>query len=166
MSLSTGSAGCACRFLRRKTNVLARWFFVQKPWRRYTDGDRRGFFLVEVLVLSFLVLGCAASATAYRALAQNRAATGAELAAAYLAQEQIARMEAQPGTFLRTHTDVPWLGEGESPVEKNGTRFEVSSVILPHPETTALAAVEVHVRWRTGGRSREETYRKLVPYRD
>lgn len=149
MLLSTESAECACRFLRRKTR-----------------GDMRGFFLVEVLVLSFLVLGCAASAAVYRALAQNRAATGAELTAAYLAQEQIARIETQSGAYLRAHTDLPWLGAGESPVEKNGGQFEVTSVISPHAETAELASVEVRVRWRTGERSRETTYRKLVPYRD
>ncbi len=149
MSSSTGWAGCACRFLRRKIK-----------------GDARGFFLVEVLVLSFLVLGCAASAATYRALAGNRAATGAELTAAYLAQEQIARIEAQPASYLRAHTEVPWLGAGSSPVEKNGAQFEIASIALPHAEASGLASVEVRVRWRTGDRSREEIYRKLVTYHD
>ena len=149
MSSSTGWAECACRFLHRRIK-----------------GDARGFFLVEVLVLSFLVLGCAASAATYRALAQNRAATGAELTATYLAQEQIARIEAQPASYLRAHTEVPWLGEGASPLEKNGTQFEITSIALPHAEANGLASVEVRVKWQTGDRSREEIYRKLVAYHD
>ncbi len=149
MSLWTGSAGFACRMLRQRIK-----------------SDARGFFLVEVLVLSFLVLGCGASAAAYRALARNRAATGAELTAAYLAQEQIARIEAQPEAYLRAHQEVPWLGEGTSPVEKNDTQFEVASSVRPHGEAPGLASVEVRVRWRTGERSREEIYRKLAPYHE
>lgn len=147
MSLLTGWAGCGCRSRRRRT-------------------DERGFFLVEVLALSFLVLGCAASALVYRTLARSRAEAAAEITAAYLAQEQIARIEAQPASYLRAHGEIPWLGGGASPVEKNGCSFEVASSVTPHADAESLAEAAVRVRWETGGRSREAVYRKLVAYHD
>ena len=147
MSLWIVSGGCAFRPRRRK--------------------DReRGFFLVEVLILSFLVLGCAGAAAAYRALSQNCAAIGAELTAAYLAQEQIARIEAQPAAYLHAHAQIPWLGKGTAPVEKNGKRFEIISSVSPHGEASNLAEAEVRVQWQSDGRSREMTYRKLVTYQE
>lgn len=147
MSLSTVSGGCAFRPRRRKNK-------------------ERGFFLVEVLVLSFLVLGCAGSALVYRALSQNCAAIGAELTAAYLAQEQLACIEARPASYLRAHTQIPWLGKGTIPVEKNGTRFEILSSLSPHAEAGELAEAEVRVRWQAGGSVREKSYRKLVAYHE
>ena len=147
MSLLTGWAGCACRSRRRRI-------------------DERGFFLVEVLALSFLVLGCAASALVYRTLARSRVEAAAEITAAYLAQEQIARIEAQPASYLRTHGEIPWLGGGASPVEKNGISFTLSSSVSPRADTESLAETEVRVRWETGGRSREAVYRKFVAYHD
>ena len=69
MSLLTLWAECGFRLRPRRNN-------------------QRGFFLLEALVLSFLVLGCGASVAAYRALAESRVSAGAEITAAYLAQEQ------------------------------------------------------------------------------
>ena len=147
MSLLTASGGSGCRS-RRPT------------------ADERGFFLVEALVLSFSVLGCAAAVMVYQALARHCAGMGREMTAAYLAQEQIACIEAKPASYLRTHTQIPWLGKGTAPVEKNGAQFEVESFVSPRGETTELAEAEVRVRWQSGGENRERIYRKLVAYHD
>ncbi len=147
MSLSTLWAGCGFRSLRRKSS-------------------QRGFFLMEALVLSFLVLGCGASAVAYRMLAESRVTAGAEITAAYLAQEQNAWIEGQQASYLRANGTVSWLGKGTTDLERNGTQFEISSSISPHPETDKLASVETRIRWQAGGRQREKTYRKLVAYRE
>ena len=147
MLLSTGWDGCACRLRRRRT-------------------DDRGYFLVEALVLSFLLFGCAASVLVYQALAQNRASMEAEITAEYLAQEQLALIESKPASYLRTHSDLPWLGEGSAPVEKNRTKFEVVSTVLPHAATNGLAEAEVRIRWQEAGKGRETVRRKLVVYHD
>ena len=145
MSLSTWWAGCGFRSRRRRN-------------RR----SQRGFFLVEALVLSFLAFGCGASVVACRVLAESRVAAGAEITAAYLAQEQNTWIEGQPSSYLRAHGTIPWRGEEAAALERNGARFEISSVVAPHPETGALASVETRVRWQIGERAREKTYRKLV----
>ena len=147
MSLSTGWGGCVCRLRRRRT-------------------DERGFFLAEALLLSFLLLGCASSVLVYRALAQNRAFMEAEITAEYLAQEQLALIEAKPESYLRAHNEIPWLGEGASPVEKNRTQFEIASTVSPHAGTDKLAEAEVRIRWRAGGKERETVRRKLVAYHE
>lgn len=147
MLLSTLWGGCGSRLRRRRNS-------------------QRGFFLVEALVLSFLVLGCGALVAAYRAMAENRVAAGAEITAMYLAQEQNAWIEGQRASYLRAHGTIPWLGSETESLERNGTQFEISSSVSSYPETDTLASVETHVRWRTGARAREETYRKLVVYHE
>ena len=149
MSLWTWRDGCASRRTRRKA-----------------DRRQGGFFLIEVLVLSLVVLGCGAAVMAYRVLDRARAASEAELTATYLAQEQLARIEAQPASYLRAHEDVPWLGEGSVPIERNRVAFEVTSRVVPRAETTSLASAEVRVSWSADGRSRQETFSKLVAYHD
>ncbi len=147
MLLSTEWGGSAFRLRRRRT-------------------DSRGFFLVEALVLSFLLLGCAATVLVYQALARYRACAEAEITAAYLAQEQLARIEAQPASYLRAHGELPWLGQGGSPVEKNRTQYDISATVTPHGESPLLAEAEVRVRWQAGGKSCEAAYRKLVAYHE
>ena len=147
MSLSTLWAGYGYRLRRRRNS-------------------QRGFFLLEALVLSFLVLACGALVVAYRTLAEGRVAAGAEITAAYLAQEQNAWIEGQPASYLRVHGTVLWLGQETEALERNGTQFEISSSVSPHAETDKLASVETRVRWQVGGRDREKTYRKLVVYRE
>lgn len=147
MSLLTLWGGCGSRLRRRRNN-------------------QRGFFLLEALVLSFLVLGCGALTVAYRALAESRAVAGAEITAAYLAQEQNAWIEGQSASYLRAHGTISWRGQEKAALERNGTRFEISSSVSPHPETNALASIETRVRWQIGGRAREGTYRKLVAYHE
>ena len=149
MSLWMSRGGCASRRTRRKA-----------------ERQRDGFVLIEVLVLSLVVLGCAAAVMTYRMLDRARAASEAELAAAYLAQEQLARIEAQPASYIRAHEDMPWLGDGSAPPEMNHVAFEVSSRVVPSAETMSLASAEVRVSWATDGRRREETFRKLVAYHD
>ena len=149
MSLWTSRDGCASR----RTRPIA-------------DRGQGGFFLIEVLVLSFIVLACGAAVMTYRVLDRARAASEAELAAACLAQEQLARIEAQPASYLRAHEDIPWLGGGGTPPEMNHVAYEVSSRVVPNAETASLAAAEVRVSWSVDGRSREATFRKLVAYHD
>ena len=147
MSLSTLWAGCGYRLRRRRNS-------------------QRGFFLLEALVLSFLVVGCGALVVAYRALAESRVAAGAEITAAYLAQEQNAWIEGQQASYLRSHGTLSWRGQETATLERNGTQFEISSSVSQHPETNALASVETRIRWQAGQRQREEIYRKLVAYHE
>ena len=144
---------------------LTKWAGCGSRSRRRWN-NQRGFFLLETLVLSFLVLGCGALVAAYRTLAESRVAAGAEITAAYLAQEQNAWIEGQSASYLRTHGTMLWRGGETAVLERNGTQFEISSSVSTHPETSALASVETRVRWQIGERAREETYRKLVAYRE
>lgn len=148
MSLSMSRGGCASRLTRRKAE------------------RQGGFFLVEVLVLSFVVLSCGAAVMMYRVLDRARAASEAELTAMYLAQEQIARIEAQPASYLRSHEELPWLGEGDAPPERNRVVFDVSARVVPSVEAASLASAQVRVAWSVDGRSREETFYKLVAYHE
>ncbi len=107
MSSSTWRGACACRCRRRRADAVRRFeAFVggralralylrlrrrcrfgcrRKKRGAFADAScgmgERGFFLVEAVVLSFLVLACASAAFAYRALALGRAASAAETAA-------------------------------------------------------------------------------------
>lgn len=146
-------------------SLLTLWAGCGSPVRRRRS-NQRGFFLLEALVLSFLVLGCGALVVAYRAMAESRAAAGAETTAAYLAQEQIAWIEGQQASYLHAHGMIPWRGGESTAPERNGTQFDISSSVSQHPETAALAVVETKVRWKISGRHREETYRKLVAYHE
>ena len=147
MSSLTLWAGCAFRLRLRRNS-------------------QRGFFLLEALVLSFLVFACGALIVTYRALAESRVVAGAEITAAYLAQEQNAWIEGQPASYLRTHGTISWRGGETTALERNGINFEISSAISPHADTDTLASVETRIRWQTGERVREETYRKLVAYHE
>lgn len=147
-------------------SLLTSWGGFGYLLRRHKHHNQRGFFLVEALVLSFLVVGCGAMAVAYRTLAESRAAAGAEVTAAYLAQEQNAWIEGQQASYLRAHGTIHWRGQESVSLERNGTQFEILSLVSPHPETNALASVETRVRWQTGKRQREEIYRKLVAYHE
>lgn len=147
-------------------SLLTSWGGFGYPFRRHKNHNQQGFFLVEALVLSFLVVGCGAMAVAYRTLAESRVAAGAEITAAYLAQEQNAWIEGQQASYLRANGTILWRGQQDSFIERNGTQFAISSSVSPHPETNTLASVETCVRWRTGERQREGIYRKLVAYHE
>lgn len=147
-------------------SLLTSWDGFASPLRRRKDNDQRGFFLLEALVLSFLVVGCGALAVAYRSLAESRAAAAAEITAAYLAQEQNAWIEGQQASYLRAHGTILWRGQEAPSIERNGTQFEILSSVSSHPETNALASVETRIRWQTGMRQREGIYRKLVAYHE
>ncbi len=112
------------------------------------------------------MLGYGALVVAYRAMAESRAAAGAEITAAYLAQEQVAWIEGQQASYLHAHGTISWRGGESAAPERNGTQFDISSSVSQHSETAALAVVETHVRWQIRGRQREETYRKLVAYHE
>ena len=141
MSLSTLSEGCGFRKLRLK--LLK---------------NQGGFFIVEVMILSFLVLACAGTAFFCRALERNLEAAEAEITAIYIAREEIAKIEAPTlgGASIRDP-----FGEVRI-VRRNGRDFFVSSEAIPRADFNNLEEASVTVSWNIDGRFREKIYRKLV----
>lgn len=121
-----------------------------------------GFFLLETLILGMIVTALALVCYSYLFLHRQRLYCEGAVTASFLAQEQIALIEARPTSWLRSADAVPWLGEGGSPVERNHRHFQLSSRVLDTPYGSHLRAIEVEVAWEEQGKRLRQHYRKFV----
>ena len=121
-----------------------------------------GFFLLDTLVLGMIVTAIALVCSSYLFLNRQRLYGEGAVTASFLAQKQIALIEARPATWLRSADVVPWLGDEDSPVVRNHRQFSLATRITDSPYGARLRFVEVRVVWEEQGRRIEQTYRKLV----
>lgn len=121
-----------------------------------------GFFLLETLILGMIVAALALVCYSYLFLNRQRLYCEGAATASFLAQKQIALIEAQPAAWLRSADTVPWLGDGDSPVARNYRLFYLTTRITDSAYGTRLRAIEVNVAWEEQGKRLEQSYRKLV----
>lgn len=121
-----------------------------------------GFFLLETLILGMIVTALALVCYSYLFLNWQRLYCEGAVTASFLAQKQIALIEARPAAWLRSVGEVPWLEDGASPVERNHRQFYLTSRITDSPYGSRLRSVEVTVAWEEQGKRLEQSYRKLV----
>ena len=81
-------------------------------------------------------------------------------------RQQIALTEALPAEQLQTAAEIPWLGGGEYPIERNGQTFWLTTRVNDTAYSTKIRAVEVTISWEEQGRRNEQKYRKLVIVHD
>lgn len=121
-----------------------------------------GFFLLDTLVLGMIVTVIALVCSSYLLLNRQRLYAEGAVTASFLAQKQIALIEARPAAWLRSADAVPWLGDGDSPVARNHRQFSIATRVTDSPYGARLRSIEVHVVWEEQGRRIEQSYRKLV----
>lgn len=112
-------------------------------------GNERGFWLVEAVVVCFVLTTLAASLFIYPMLNRERVDYGLRITAAYLAREQIAHIEMNPAWYSG---DVGWLGAGDEPITLNGHVFKVSTVVSEAGDNS-LCEVSVTVTWTAAATS-------------
>ena len=122
----------------------------------------RGFFLIETIAVSMLLLSIAAFCFTYQRIDQQRIYTEAAVTAYFLAQEQIALIEMQPAEVLRSQTNFPWLGQ--SPLEFNGQKFSLNAVLSPEPNSDFLRRITVTISWGKAQKKHVKSYQKLIAY--
>lgn len=121
-----------------------------------------GFFLMETIFLGMILGAVALVCYSYVALNQQRLYCESAVTAAFLSQEQIALLEAKPDSYLRSAGEVPWLGAGGNPVQRNGRSFQMTTRVTDAGESPDIRSIEVTVQWDEGGRWNQKIYRKLV----
>lgn len=121
-----------------------------------------GFFLLETLILGMIVTALALVCYSYLFLNRQRLYSEGAVTASFLAQKQIALIEARPATWLRAAGEVPWLGDGASPVARNHRHFYLTTRITDSLGGSRLRSIEVNVVWEEQGRRLEQSYRKFV----
>ena len=122
----------------------------------------RGFFLIETIALSMLLLSITAFCFTYQRIDQQRIYTEAAVTAYFLAQEQIALVEMQPTEVLRSQTSFSWLGQ--SSLECNGQKFSLHSMLSPEPNSDSLRRLTVTISWDGAQKKHTKSYQKLIAY--
>lgn len=124
----------------------------------------RGFWLVETAAVCLVLMALSAMLLAYPMLNRERADYGLRTTAAYLAQEQIAHIEIDPGAYSG---NVGWLGDGAEPLKLNGHEFAVRTTVSAAGSSASLRDISVTVTWTTADR-RPQTYtlNKMVMLRE
>ena len=125
-----------------------------------------GFFLLETIFLGMIVAVLAIVCYSYVFLNQQRRYAELAVTASFLSQKQIALTEALPAEQLQTAAEIPWLGGGGYPIERNGQTFWLTTRVTDTAYSTKIRAVEVTISWEEQGRRNEQKYRKLVIVHD
>lgn len=125
---------------------------------------QKGFLLLETAVVSFLVVTAALICTSYAVLNRQREVSEAQYTAVFLAQEQLARIEADAAHYKNYSGEITWLGSGNgvSIGMLNGRSYQVRTDMGASAAGPGIREVIVHVTWENGERQQEQIYRKLV----
>lgn len=123
--------------------------------------NQKGYFLLETIILG-AILTAAVSVTLVFSMARRQCLHNeAAVAAAFLGQEQIAFIEAEPKAVIASAASFDWLGNGSEPIELNGCRYMVSTR-LEAAEDVRFRLVTVTLSWEENNKTVTHTCRKLV----
>ena len=125
-------------------------------------GRENGFALMETVVLGAILAVASLLGVSFVLLNIARARSEAETTAIFLAQEQLAMVEAKPAAYLQSAASLSWQGSGESPVVRNRTQYEVETNVAAYEGSGYLRDIQVIVRWTERGKERERRLHKLV----
>ena len=134
------------------------WMYVDRD-----DHSReKGFLLIETLVLGMLLLAVSGMLIFYRAAIGLQKHSEFETTAAFLAQEQLACVEAASPDCWRTHGSLDWMGEGKMPLLCNGCSFVVETAVADGAESFSLRKVRVQVSWTEHGQPQRFALERMV----
>ena len=122
----------------------------------------KGFLLIETLVLGILLLAVSGMLIFYRAAIGLQKHSEFETTAAFLAQEQMACVEAASPARWRNHAALDWMGEGEMPLLCNGCSFMVETAVADGAESFSLRKVRVQVSWTEHGQPQRFALERMV----
>lgn len=122
--------------------------------------DDRGFFLMEALLLSLILMALSGVFCMYRLSEKMHADNRARVAAVFLAQEEMAYvMERSSKGGLRSG-ELPWLGaEGADSI--NGRKYEARADIAAD-DVGGFYRAQVTVAWEQSGKKRQVVFDRLV----
>lgn len=121
----------------------------------------KGFFLIDTVILGAVLIAAASVSYLFNAASRQQLNNEAAIAAAFLGQEQIARIEAKPINELSIMSTAAWQGNGTNPVVLNGKEFYIDTT-LEAVEGGRFRLVNVKVSWTEDAKTVTQTYRKLV----
>lgn len=81
--------------------------------------------------------------------------------AAFLGQEQLAFVEAQPKSVIAGTDSFAWLGNGIYPISLNNQQFTVNTQVETYIDER-FRRVTVTVGWEENGQTVRQSYGKLV----
>lgn len=123
--------------------------------------NQKGFFLLETVILG-AVLTAAVSVTLVFSMARRQCLHNeAAVTAAFLGQEQIALIEAEPKAVIAAATSFDWLGKGTEPIEMNGSKYMVETRLEP-AEDVRFRLVTVTLSWEENNKKVTQKCQKLV----
>lgn len=108
---------------------------------------QRGYFVIEAVAVSLLLLAIVTSFHLFHMFAFHRIEEESKLTAVTLAQEQLAYMQDELSNYLDVD-EAPWLGSESAPIVRNGQSFSIkTSLAFMEHENARLVTVEVS--WET-----------------
>ena len=123
--------------------------------------NQKGYFLLEATVLIAVLLAAASAVFVFGMAKAQSVHNEAAVAAAFLGQEQLAYVEAQPTEILMSANSFDWMGTGSSPVLLNGQSYTVTTGLEADADER-FRRVLVTVAWDENNKKVVQTYRKLV----
>ncbi len=122
--------------------------------------DDRGFFMIEALLMSFLLMALSGVFAMYRLSGRMLADNRAHVAAVFLAQEEMAYVMERGSKGQLRSGKLQWLGaDGASSL--NGKEYEACADIVATDEEGFYRA-QVMVAWEQNGRKRQVVFERLV----
>ncbi len=119
-----------------------------------------GFFLIEVLIVSFILMVAGYSFAIYHVIERERIMSETYVTASFLAHEQIAYAKSLSKASLKHNAHLDWLGDGASPIKMNNHEFYIETSI--EPLENDLRMVRVNVSWKERGKQMEKDYKQIV----
>lgn len=114
--------------------------------------NQRGSFLLEVLIVSFMLAVLGTVLGMYMLSAQSNARSGNLITAGFLAQKQLAYLKSNEKLLNENLLgSIPWQDDSESlPIKKNGTDFMITTTIEKYEEEKMLRKILVMITWQEG----------------
>lgn len=121
----------------------------------------KGFFLIETMVLGIIVVAVISVFAVYQVTGKMRIDIESHITATFLAQKQLAMIEASP-TILQETTNLSWLdGEETLPLKRNGQDFYINTFVSD-TEEAKLKKVKIYVYWTIKNSEKKIFLQRLV----
>ncbi|MFA6851133.1 MAG: hypothetical protein WCS30_12380 [Selenomonadaceae bacterium] len=122
----------------------------------------KGFFLVETIVLGIIMVAVISVFAVYQVTGEMRFDIENHITATFLAQKQLAMIEASP-TILQETTSLSWLDREETmPLKRNGQDFYIDTLVSD-TEAAKLKKVKIYVHWTIKNSEKRIFLQRLVP---
>lgn len=123
------------------------------------NNKQEGFFLLETILLSMLLLAMAASAGMYMRAAQLKYAVAIEGRADYLARAQISYAQAVLDKEGRLPQRMDYWGDKHD-LQLNGINYQLNGEAAA--DDKGLWQLQVEVSWEANGRQGKQEYKRCL----